>query len=359
MLTWPPMKALILAGGKGTRLRPITHSIAKQLVPVANRPVIEYGIEAIRASGITDFGIIVGDSAQEIKAALGDGSRWGATFTYIPQSEPLGLAHAVKTAHPFLDDSKFIMYLGDNLIKGGVAELVEDFQSGECDASILLTHVDNPSEFGVAELDGERVVRLEEKPKQPKSDLALVGVYLFNPSVFDAIETLKPSFRGEYEITDAIQTLLDWGKTVRYQIVTGWWKDTGTVEAILDANRLLLQDIERRISGEVSDSTIEGNCVIESGARVVGSTIRGPAIIGAGCVVENSYVGPFTSVDSGTRILGSEIEYSIVMQDCTIRDVPARLSTSLIGRGVIVDKSDGTPKTARLVLGDASSVTFA
>src|SRR5688572_28295285 len=246
------MKALILAGGKGSRLRPITYSTAKQLVPVANKPVIEYGIEAIREAGVSDFGIIVGDSHAEIEDAMGDGSRWDAKFTYIPQDAPLGLAHAVKTAKPYLQEDRFIMYLGDNLIKTGVADLVKEFENDAYDASILLTRVPNPEEFGVAELDGDRVVRLEEKPKQPKSDYALVGVYLFGPSVFDAIDTLKPSFRGEYEITDAIQKLIDGGKDVRSHIVTGWWKDTGTVQAMLEANRLILETMEHRVEGEVT-----------------------------------------------------------------------------------------------------------
>lgn len=352
------MKALILAGGKGSRLRPITHSIAKQLIPVANKPVIEFGIEAIREAGIEDFGIIVGDSAAEIESALGDGSWWDASFTFIGQSEPLGLAHAVQTAQPFLGEDKFIMYLGDNLIKTGVKELVQEFEEGDFDASILLTRVPNPEEFGVAELDGARVISLEEKPKHPKSEYALVGVYLFTKQIFPVIKTLKPSFRGEYEITDAIQALIDSGKDVRSHIVTGWWKDTGTVEAMLEANRLILEAMSERIEGEIVDSKVDGPVAIEPTARILRSEVRGPAIIGANCVIEDSYVGPFTSVAEGTRISNSEIEYSIVMEDCIIEHVAGRISGSLIGRGVRVFKTGRKPSSVCLVLGDNSSVSI-
>lgn len=351
------MKALILAGGKGSRLRPITYSTAKQLVPVANKPVIEYGVEAIREAGISDFGFIVGDSHAEIEAAMGDGSRWDAKFTYIPQDAPLGLAHAVKTAKPYLGEERFIMYLGDNLIKTGVADLVKEFENDAFDASILLTQVPNPEEFGVAELDGDRVVRLEEKPKQPKSDYALVGVYLFGPSIFDAIDTLQPSFRGEYEITDAIQKLIDWGKDVRSHIVTGWWKDTGTVQAMLEANRLILETMPHRIDGTVEDSEVDDSVSVGVGARVVSSCIRGPAVIGANCVIERAYVGPFTSIAAGTTLRNSEIEYSIVMDDCTIEDA-GRITGSLIGRGVEVTRAARKPASLGLVLGDNSSVVL-
>lgn len=352
------MKALILAGGTGSRLRPITHSIAKQLVPVANKAVIEFGIEAIRETGITDFGIIVGDAHSEIERHLGDGSRWGCKFCYIPQSSPLGLAHAVKTAQDYLGSDKFIMYLGDNLIKGGVSELVTEFQRTPHDASILLTKVPNPEQFGVAELSGDRVVRLQEKPKEPKSDLALVGVYLFTPLIFDAIDTLKPSFRGEYEITDAIQTLIDWDKDVRYQIVTGWWKDTGTVEAMLEANRLILEDMTESNDGVCTDSRIEGSVKIGSGSMVKGSTIRGPAIVGCDCVVENSFIGPYSAIADGVRLVNAEVENSIVMEGSRIEGVRNRVSDSLVGRGVTVCQSDRKPSTVSLVLGDNSSVNL-
>jgi glucose-1-phosphate thymidylyltransferase len=350
------MKALILAGGKGSRLRPITHSIAKQLVPVANKPVIEYGIEAIREAGVRDFGIIVGDSAEEIKAALGDGARWDASFTLIPQDAPLGLAHAVKTARPYLQNDAFIMYLGDNLIKGGVRELVSEFSDKSIDASILLTQVPNPSEFGVAELDGSRVIRLEEKPKSPKSDYALVGVYLFRSSVFDAISTLKPSFRGEYEITDAIQALIDGGKHVRSHIVTGWWKDTGTVEAMLDANRLILESMQHTVNGTVLNSSVTGELTVGSATVVNGCKLAGPAIIGENCLVENCEIGPFTSIAAGTVLRSTKIENSIVMEDCVIEGVRVGIRNSLIGRGVRV-KQDGMGGVV-LVLGDNSAIAL-
>jgi glucose-1-phosphate thymidylyltransferase len=350
------MKALILAGGKGSRLRPITYSIAKQLVPVANKPVIEYGIDAIREAGIDDFGFIVGDTAQDIMQALGDGSRWDAKFTYIKQEAPLGLAHAVKTARTYLGEDRFVMYLGDNLIKTGVKELVNEFRGSTSDALILLTEVPNPSDFGVAELDDDRVIRLEEKPKNPKSNFALVGVYMFTPAIFDAIETLQPSFRGEYEITDAIQALLDAKKDVRSHIVTGWWKDTGTVEAMLDANRLILESMNHSVKGDVIDSKIAGAVTIESGARVVNSLITGPAIIGANCLVKDSTIGPYTSIAEGTTISHSTIEFSIVMNECTIKDLESTVFRSLIGRGVVVKRASGAPNSVSVVLGDNSTV---
>lgn len=350
------MKALILAGGKGTRLRPITYSIAKQLVPVANKPVIEYGIEAIRQTGIDDIGFIVGDAESEIRHALGDGSRWNARFTYIRQDAPLGLAHAVATARDFLGEERFIVYLGDNLVKGGVNELVTDFMRGEGDASILLCAVKNPQEFGVAELEGERVVRLVEKPKEPKSNLALVGVYLFTPVIFEAIATLKPSFRGEYEITDAIQALIERGLDVRFRIVSGWWKDTGTVEAMLDANRLLLDDLKPENKGELIESVVEGSVSIGAGTRVERSTIRGPVVIGEGCTISDAFIGPYTSIAKGCIIERSEVEYSIVMDGARLSSLDRRVAGSLIGRGVTVEGSADAPRTLRLVLGDHSSV---
>ena len=353
------MKALILAGGTGSRLRPITFSMAKQLVPVANKPVIEYGIEAIAEAGIKDFGIIVGDTGAAVEAAVGDGSKWGITITYIPQPEPLGLAHAVKTAHPYLGDDDFIMYLGDNLIKSSVAGLVQEFEQYRPAATILLTPVPNPSDFGVAEMADGTVSRLEEKPKEPKSNLALVGVYLFDKRIHDSIAVLQPSKRGEYEITDAIQGLINEGLTVRSHIVEGWWKDTGTVDAMLEANRLILEDMDRKVEGEVDAlSKIEGRVVIGKGAKIMNSVVRGPAIIGEGCLIEASFVGPFTAIDANTKLKHSEIEYSIVLADSELIDVPHRLEKSLIGRGVSVRVSGSKPRTMQLVLGDSSAVVL-
>lgn len=353
------MKALILAGGKGTRLRPITYSMAKQLVPVANKPVIEYGIEAIAGAGIKDFGIIVADTASEIEAVCGNGERWGINITYIPQPDALGLAHAVKTAHPWLGDSDFIMYLGDNLMKSSVDELVSEFSSQRPAATILLTEVEHPEQFGVAELKDGRVVGLEEKPASPKSNLALVGVYLFDRRIHDMIEKLKPSGRGEYEITEAIQMLIDHDMDVMSHIVDGWWKDTGTVDAMLDANRLILEDIERKVDGSVDEaSRIDGRVCIGEGTQIINSTVRGPAIIGKDCLIQNSYVGPFTSIDSGTNVIASEIEYSIVLADARIEFVDSRIEASLIGRGAMARREPRQTRTLQLVLGDSSSVAF-
>ncbi|HRJ26663.1 MAG TPA: glucose-1-phosphate thymidylyltransferase [Fimbriimonadaceae bacterium] len=350
------MKALILAGGSGSRLRPITFSMAKQLLPVANKPVIEYGIEQIARAGIREFGIIIGDTGDAVRAALGDGSRWGIELTYIPQAAPLGLAHAVRTAQPFLQDDPFVMFLGDNLLKSSIEGLVQEFEAHQPAATILLAEVPNPSQFGVAEMAGERVVRLEEKPASPRSNLALVGVYLFSPQIHSVIETLQPSARGEYEITDAIQGLIDAEGEVRSVRVEGWWKDTGTVEAILEANRLILEDLSSGLAGEVEQSAVEGRVQIGRGTVVRNSTIRGPVVIAENCHIEESFIGPFTSIDAGTRVIRSEIENSIVLSECSILDVPARISSSLLGRGVRVVRSEGRPQVSRLVLGDSSSV---
>ncbi len=353
------MKALILAGGTGSRLRPITYSMAKQLVPVANKPVIEFGIESIAEAGIKDFGIIVGDTAAAVEKAVGDGSRWGINITYIPQPDPLGLAHAVKTAQPFLGDDDFIMYLGDNLIKSSVSGLVREFEAQRPAASILLTPVPNPSSFGVAELDGDTVVRLEEKPKEPRSNLALVGVYLFDKRIQDSVNRLKPSARGEYEITDAIQGLIDEGHPVISHIVEGWWKDTGTVEAMLEANRLILEDLQPSNEGSADQETrLEGRVKIGKGTTIVNSLIRGPVVIGANCRIENSYVGPFTAIDSNSVVNKTEIENSIVMADCQIIDVPMRVESSLIGRGATINRTERLPSSIQLVLGDSSRVVI-
>lgn len=350
------MKALILAGGTGSRLRPITYSMAKQLIPVANKPVIEYGIESLAHAGIEDFGIIIGDTGPAVQAAVGDGSRWGVSIRYIPQEAPLGLAHAVKTARPYLGDDEFVMYLGDNLIKSSIAGLMAEFQMHGPAATILLTEVPNPGDFGVAEMTGGRVTRLQEKPKHPRSNLALVGVYLFDARIHEVIDTLQPSRRGEYEITDAIQGLIDRGLTVRSHIVDGWWKDTGTVEAILDANRLILEDLAPKNEGEVSGSEIEGPVAIGPGARVVDSKLRGPIVIGANCVIQSSAIGPYTSIDANTRLERIGIEDSIVLADCVLREAPGRIERSLIGRGVSVLRSGAMQKKLQLVLGDSSSL---
>jgi glucose-1-phosphate thymidylyltransferase len=354
------LKGLILSGGAGTRLRPITHTSAKQLVPVANKPVLFYGIEALVEAGITDIGVIIApETGGEITLAAGDGSEFGARITYIEQDAPLGLAHALLTAEEYLGQSPFVMYLGDNLLRNGITELVEVFRSSEPDALILLTHVDDPSSYGVAELNGDRVVGLVEKPKDPPSDLALVGVYMFTPAIFDAAHSIEPSGRGELEITDAIDTLIERDLRVEPHIVKGWWKDTGKLEDMLEANRLVLEDIEQRIDGELdAESRVEGRVVIEKGAKLERTLVRGPAIIGADTRLTDAYIGPYTAIDHDVVITGSEIEHSIVLSGSSIRDLHARMEASLLGKNVSLSRSEGIPKTLRFLVGDNADISI-
>jgi glucose-1-phosphate thymidylyltransferase len=351
------VKALVLSGGSGSRLRPITHTSAKQLVPVANKPVLFYGLEAIRDAGITEVGVVVGDTAPAIQEAVGDGGAFGLDVSYIRQDAPRGLAHAVLIARDFLGDDDFVMYLGDNFIVGGISALVEEFTVGRPDAQIMLTHVADPRQFGVAELDalGE-VIGLEEKPRQPASDLALVGVYIFTPAVHDAVRQLVPSWRGELEITEAIQWLIDNGRKVRSTTITGYWKDTGNVADMLEVNRMVLESVEPEQHGTVdAGCEIIGRVVIERGAEISGSRIVGPVVIGAGTRVSGAYIGPFTSVAADCTIADSEIEYSIVLRGASIQGV-RRIEASLIGRDVEVTPAPNVPKAHRLVLGDHSKV---
>jgi glucose-1-phosphate thymidylyltransferase len=351
------LKGLVLSGGRGTRLRPITHTSAKQLVPVANKPVLFYGLEAMAAAGIEEVGIIIApETGEAIREAAGDGSRFGIEITYIEQDEPKGLAHAVLTAEKFLGSEPFVMYLGDNLLKDGITALVEAFKQSEPDALILLTPVPDPEMYGVAELEGERVKKLVEKPKDPPSDLALVGVYMFTPLIFDAARSIEPSWRDELEITDAIQVLIDRGKRVEPHIVRGWWKDTGRLEDLLEANRLILEGIERRIDGELVDAQVEGRVVLESGARLERTLVRGPAIIGAGARITDAYVGPYSAIDCNVTIERSEIEHSIVMEDSKISDLGGRMEASLIGRNVSLRRNHALPKAYRFVIGEDSEI---
>lgn len=352
------MKALILAGGAGTRLRPITHTRAKQLVPVANTPILFYGIQAMVAAGITDIGVIIGDTGPEVREALGDGSRFGARVTYIPQEAPLGLAHCVLIAHDFLGDEDFVMYLGDNLLEQDLAAFVAAFEGARAGgggpaAQILLKQVPDPHRFGIASLDAEgHVVHLVEKPADPPSDLALVGVYLFDPTIHEAVASISPSARGELEITDAIQWLIDHGKQVRCELLTGWWIDTGKLTPLLEANRLLLERIDTRIEGSVDEaSVIDGRVVVAEGAEIVNSTIRGPVAIGAGTRVVDSFVGPFSAIGDACEIVNSEVEHSVVMSDSRIIDIP-RLEDSLIGREAVVSRTRVRPRALRLMVGD-------
>jgi glucose-1-phosphate thymidylyltransferase len=352
------MKALILAGGTGSRLRPLTYTSAKQLVPVANKPVLFYGLEAVVDAGITEVGIVVGDTRPEIEAAVGDGSGFGGRVTYIEQEAPLGLAHAVLISEEFLADQPFVMYLGDNLIAGGIASLVEEFREQQPDAEILLAEVPNPEQFGVAELDDAgRVVGLEEKPADPKSRFALVGVYMFTQSIFESVRSIEPSVRGELEITDAIQNLIDRGRQVMSHQVRGWWKDTGKPEDILEANRIVLEKLEApRRRGHDPGSRIEGRVILGHDVTIVDSLIRGPAIIGDGVRLEGAFVGPYTSIGDGCSLVRCEVENSIIMQGTRIEDLPRRMDGSLIGRDVRIVRSDGKPKAYRFVLGDGSQI---
>ena len=354
-----PLKGLILSGGAGTRLRPITHTSAKQLVPVANKPVLFYGIEALVDAGVEEIGIIIApETGDEIREAAGDGSRFGARITYIVQDKPAGLAHAVLTAEEFLGDSPFVMYLGDNLLRDGLRGLVNTFRSDEPHALILLTPVDEPEHYGVAELDGdEHIVRLVEKPKDPPSNLALVGVYLFTPAIFEAAKALEPSWRGEYEITEAIQGLIDDGHRVQSEVVRGWWKDTGQLADMLEANRLVLEELVTEIEGEVDEATkIEGRVVIGPGAKLTGATVRGPAVIGAGACVEDAYIGPYTSIGDDVHVRRSEVENSIVLSGSVVEDLGTRMEASLLGKEVKLTRSEGMPKTLRLLVGDKSEI---
>jgi len=353
------MKGLILSGGKGTRLYPITYTSAKQLVPVANKPILFRVIEAIRDAGIDDIGIVVGDTAAEIKEAVGTGRRWDVKITYIPQEAPLGLAHAVKISRDYLGDDRFVMFLGDNVIQGGISGLIREFESSGYDCQIVLTKVDNPSRYGVAELDPDtqRVVRLVEKPPHPPSNLVLVGIYMFDVPIWEAVQAIKPSWRGELEITDAIQYLVDHGYNVHPYIHRGWWIDTGEPGEMLEANDLVLDEIEHRIEGYVDrDSQINGKVTIEKGAEIINSRVRGPAIVGEETRLVNSYIGPFTSIYHHVLIENSEIEHSIVLEHSHILDIPYRIADSLIGRHAIITRSPIKPKAIKMTLGDHSHV---
>ncbi|KAA0233616.1 MAG: glucose-1-phosphate thymidylyltransferase [Actinobacteria bacterium] len=365
------MKGLILSGGAGTRLRPITHTSAKQLVPVANKPILFYGIEDMAEAGIKEIGIIVGETREEIMEAVGDGARWGVEVTYIPQDEPLGLAHCVMIAEEFLGSDDFVMYLGDNLLRQGIREFVDSFEddrqatraptldeeSRPPSAQILLAHVPDPQRFGVADVDSEgHVVQLVEKPEDPPSNLALVGVYLFDESIHEAVRAIEPSPRGELEITDAIQWLIDQGHRVRHEVLDGWWKDTGKLDPLLEGNRLILETLEPVVAGSVDEaSRVEGRVVIEKGAQIINSHVRGPAIIGERTRVVDSYIGPYTSVYYDCEIRETEIEHSVVLEESSIVGIP-RVADSLIGKQVEVRRSDIRPRAIRLMLGDHSKV---
>ena len=352
------MKGLILSGGKGTRLYPITYTSAKQLVPVANKPVLFRVIEAIVEAGISEIGIVVGDTADEVKRAVGDGTRWGIRVEYIPQDAPLGLAHAVKISRDFLGDDRFVMFLGDNVIQGGISALIAQFEDSDYNCQIVLKQVERPEQYGVAELNPNGSIRrLVEKPREPKSDLALVGIYMFDEHVFEAVNAITPSWRGELEITDAIQYLVDKQYVVHPYVHEGWWIDTGAPGDMLDANSMVLQELEPRVDGWVDrDSTLNGLVIIENGAEIINSVIRGPAIIGENTRIVNSYVGPFTSIYHDVLIENSEVEHSIVLENSRIQSITERIEDSLIGRNVVIAHSPLKPKAHKFTLGDNSKV---
>jgi glucose-1-phosphate thymidylyltransferase len=358
------VKGLILSGGRGTRLRPITHTSAKQLVPVANKPILFYALEAVVAAGITDIGIVTGDTGAEVRAAVGDGSRFGAQVTYIAQDSPRGLAHAVLTARSYLADEPFVMYLGDNLIRKGIVPIVESFTQSQPDALILLARVPEPQHFGVAELHDGKVVRLVEKPANPVSDFALVGVYLFNHTVFDAIDAIEYSSRGELEITDAIQRMIDTGRRVEphlivepHEAMVATWKDTGRLEDMLEANRFVLDDLPPRNDGRIGEGVrLDGKVIVEAGAELRNCTIRGPAIIGERTIIDDAYVGPYTSIYYGCTVRSAELEYSIVLENSIIENVDGKIESSLIGKECLIGRSPLRPRAYKLMVGDHSRV---
>ncbi len=350
------MKGLVLSGGKGTRLYPLTYTSAKQLIPVANKPVLFRVIEAIRDAGITEIGIVVGDTAEEIQRAVGRGGNWGVNISYIHQEAPLGLAHAVKISEDFLGDERFVMFLGDNVIQGGISPLIAQFANSDYNSQVVLTRVDVPEQYGVAELDsGGRIVRLIEKPKEPPSDLALVGIYMFDHSISEAVDSISPSWRGELEITDAIQWLVEHGYSVYPYIHRGWWIDTGRPGDMLEANSLVLEELTPRIEGYVDRaSEVDSRVTIEKGTEVINSVIRGPAIIGEDSRVVNAYVGPFTSIYHHVLIENAEISRSIVLEHSQIRNLDQRIEDSLIGRHVVIHRSPIRPRAYKFTIGDHS-----
>ncbi len=351
------MKALITSGGRGTRLRPLTHTQNKHLIPVANKPIIQYAIEYCAQAGITEIGIVYSAESNAVPEALGDGSQFGVSLTFIPQEAPLGLAHVVKISQDFIGEEPFVFYLGDNMVVGGLRHFIEAFEKNKSNCHLTLAKVKDPQRFGVPEIVGDRIVRIEEKPKYPKSDYAVAGIYIYDKSIFEAVNNIKPSERGELEISDAHQYLLDHNFKITYSEITGWWKDTGKPYDLLEANRLILDNLEPRIEGEADDnSLVTGKVTLESGSKIINSTVRGPVIIGKDTIIENSYIGPFTSIYDNCQIKNSEVEFSIILKDCKIIDVDIRIEHSLLGNDVEVIKTAGRPATHRFLIGDQSRV---
>ncbi len=351
------MKALITSGGKGTRLRPLTHTQNKHLIPIANKPILNYAIETVVEAGIKEIGIVTNADSNEVEDATGDGSRWGVNITYIPQEAPMGLAHVIKISEDFVGKEPFIFYLGDNMVVGGVKHFVDEFTNDHVNCFLTLAKVKDPERFGVPEIDNNRIASIVEKPKVPKSEYAVAGIYIYDHNIFEAVNSIKPSARGELEISDAHQYLIEHGFQIGFSEITGWWKDTGKPVDLLEANRLVLEHLEPRIEGFVDDkSYITGNVIVERGAKIINSNIRGPIIIGRGTRVENSYIGPFTSIHDDCRILNSEVEFSIILNDCEIRDIGVRIESSLLGTDVQIVKSNSKPSTHNLIIGDQSRI---
>ncbi len=354
------MKALITSGGKGTRLRPLTHTQNKHLIPIANKPILFNALDYVAEAGIVDVGIVTNEEGYEVREAVGDGARWGLKITYIPQDAPLGLAHVVKISEDFIQEEPFVFYLGDNMVVGGITQFIEEFKAQNSNCHLTLSRVKDPERFGVPEIEGTRIVSIEEKPKSPKSEYAVAGIYLYDNSIFEAVNAIEPSTRGELEISDAHQYLLDKGKKVTYSEITGWWKDTGKPQDFLEANRLVLENLVSRIEGNVDKkSYVAGNVTIEAGAKIINSNIRGPAIIGKNTVIENCYIGPFTSVGDECQLRNSEVEFSILLSRCQILDVGIRIESSILGYDVEVVRAECRPRTHRFMIGDQSRVEIA
>jgi len=351
------MKALITAGGKGTRLRPLTHTQNKHLLPIANKPILHYALEKMVDAGIQEVGIVTNQEAPEVKAALGSGEAWGLNITYIPQDAPLGLAHVVKISQDFIGDDSFIFYLGDNMVVGGLKKFIDAFEQTGSNCHLTLSKVKDPERFGVPEIKDSRIVSIEEKPANPKSEFAVTGIYLYDSTIFKAVNNIKPSARGELEISDAHQYLLDHGYSISYSEITGWWKDTGKPEDVLEANRLLLEHAEARMIGEIDDkSYVTGNVVVDEGAKIINSVVRGPVMVGKNTVIENCFIGPFTSIGDGCTIRNSEVEFSLVLSEVEVLDVGVRIEGSLLGAAARVVSSTGRPRSNRFMVGDQSLI---
>ncbi len=352
------MKALITSGGRGTRLRPITHTSNKHLIPIANKPILFYAMEYVAEAGIKDVGIVVNpETAEEIKNGMGDGTRWGVNITYVMQEAPLGLAHVVKIAEDFIGKDDFVFYLGDNMVVGGIKRFIEEFQSNTATCQLVLSKVKDPQRFGVPEIKDGKIISVIEKPSNPKSDYAVTGIYIYNSTIFEAVNNIKPSPRGELEISDAHQYLLEHNYEVRYSEITGWWKDTGKPIDLLEANRLVLDNIQSNIKGTIDkDSNISGRVIIAKGAKIINSNIRGPAIIGENTIIKDSYIGPFTSIYHNCHIEKSEIEFSIILEYCEINKVTVRIEGSLLGREVVLTEANIKPRSHRFIIGDQSRV---